>query len=157
MCPLVEMLPQSAASMRSGEDQSQAHANASPWGGREKRQQYLSHLWLFSGLGTMLSLWCGFISLRPQPRMVAVLWWPLHKSVLVLSLGNVAGRELDKMRMRREKGKRGETGWGRSWRLTEEFHRKIDREGKMRTEMQIEGGYRKEEVWLLNNQYSVCF
>lgn len=33
--------------------------------------QYLSHLWLFAGLETMLSLWCGFISLRPQPRMVA--------------------------------------------------------------------------------------
>lgn len=69
--------------MRSGEDQYRAHVDANPWGGLEKRHQYLSHLWLFAGLETMLSLWCGFISLRPQPRMVAFLWWPLHKSVLV--------------------------------------------------------------------------
>lgn len=131
---LTEMLPQSAASMRSGEDQSQAHADASPWGGHEKRQQYLSHLWRFSELGTMLSLWCGFISLQPQPRMVAVLWWPLHKSVLVLSLGNVAGWELDKRRTRRESG---EIRLGRSWRQTKAFHRKID--------WKRLGGYRKDE------------
>ena len=100
-----------AAPMRSGEDQSQAHADVSPWRGREKRQQYLSHLWLFPffffGRGTMLSLWWGFISLRPQLRMVAVLWWPLHKSVLVLSLGSGAGWELDKRRTRRERGAMG--------------------------------------------------
>lgn len=128
--PLTEMFSQSAASMRSGKDQSQAYADASPWGSHEKRQQYLSHLWLLPGLGTMLSLWCGFISLQLQPRMVAVLWWPLHKSVLVLSLVNVAWRELDKRRTNREKG--------------DGFHRKVRRR-------------KDEEVWLLNTQYNVCF
>ena len=98
------MLPLSAASMRSGENRSQAHADASPLGGREKRQQYLSHLWLsffffffffFFQDGEQCCLYGVVLSLsRPQPRMVAVLWWPLHKSVLVLSLGNVARQEL---------------------------------------------------------------
>lgn len=73
----------------------------------KKGLQYLFSLWLFLGLGTMVSLWCGFISLRPQPRMVAVLWRPPRKSVLVFSLCNVAGRELDNMRKRREKGGMG--------------------------------------------------
>lgn len=64
--PLTEMFPQSAASTRSGEDHSQAGADASALRGREKRQQHLSHLWLFSGRGTMLALWCGFISGHSQ-------------------------------------------------------------------------------------------
>ncbi len=72
-------------------------------------------------------------------------------------LAMFAGRELDKRRTRRE---RGETGWGRSWRQSEEFHRKIDRGRKMRTEKQMEGGggnRKEEEAWLLNILYSVCF